>query len=244
MTSSPIEKNIVHRIDEEVSELIKSYSEEIPRLIRENKPITAIQTLGFLDYSIQERWEQLTAIYKMVFENIDLLKHFDSSAVEVINKKTTSEGGLFRKKLILHKTFGMYDSKLPDDVTRATLNAKSKVILGKNIDYDKIVDFSNLRKIIFVEIQFLIYILKDIVETNWPPDQTQDNTSEERPNRHISKEVKIAVWRRDQGKCCECGSKEKIEFDHIIPVSKGGSNTERNIQLLCERCNRQKSAKI
>jgi hypothetical protein len=60
----------------------------------------------------------------------------------------------------------------------------------------------------------------------------------------IPEEVRFAVWRRDSGKCVKCGSKEKLEFDHIIPVSKGGSNTERNIQLLCEKCNREKSDKI
>lgn len=60
----------------------------------------------------------------------------------------------------------------------------------------------------------------------------------------IPEDVKIFVWRRDEGRCVKCGSQEKLEFDHIIPISKGGSNTERNIQLLCESCNREKSDKI
>ena len=62
--------------------------------------------------------------------------------------------------------------------------------------------------------------------------------------RKISQTVKDRVWNRDQGKCVECGSNEKLEFDHIIPFSKGGSNTYRNIQLLCEACNRSKSNQI
>lgn len=60
----------------------------------------------------------------------------------------------------------------------------------------------------------------------------------------ISESVRLYVWQRDEGKCIKCGSTEKLEFDHIIPVAKGGSNTERNIQLLCENCNRQKGANI
>lgn len=62
--------------------------------------------------------------------------------------------------------------------------------------------------------------------------------------RRISQKVKNQVWKRDEGKCVQCGSKERLEFDHIIPFSKGGSNTYRNIQLLCENCNRMKSANI
>ncbi len=60
----------------------------------------------------------------------------------------------------------------------------------------------------------------------------------------IPDDVKMTVWQRDGGKCVKCGSNENLEFDHIIPVSKGGSNTERNIQLLCEKCNREKHDNI
>jgi len=56
----------------------------------------------------------------------------------------------------------------------------------------------------------------------------------------IPEEVRMFVWRRDEGKCVKCGSQNSLEFDHVIPISKSGSNTERNIQLLCEKCNREK----
>ncbi len=66
-----------------------------------------------------------------------------------------------------------------------------------------------------------------------------------KPRReYIPSDVKIFVWRRDQGRCVECGSREHLEYDHIIPVAKGGSNTARNLQLLCERCNRKKGPSI
>jgi 5-methylcytosine-specific restriction endonuclease McrA len=42
----------------------------------------------------------------------------------------------------------------------------------------------------------------------------------------------------------KCGSQRSLEFDHIIPVALGGSNTARNIQLLCEGCNRAKGAAL
>jgi 5-methylcytosine-specific restriction endonuclease McrA len=60
----------------------------------------------------------------------------------------------------------------------------------------------------------------------------------------IPDDVRIFVWRRDKGRCVRCGSQERLEFDHIIPLEKGGSNTARNLQVLCERCNRQKGATI
>lgn len=70
------------------------------------------------------------------------------------------------------------------------------------------------------------------------------NISYEFLGRQISQVVKDLVWNRDNGQCRECGSNENLKFDHIIPFSKGGANTYRNIQLLCDLCNKGKSNKI
>lgn len=66
----------------------------------------------------------------------------------------------------------------------------------------------------------------------------------ESKRERIPQDVMDIVWNRDGGKCVLCGKSEKLEFDHIIPFSKGGSNTYRNLQLLCENCNRVKSNSI
>lgn len=60
----------------------------------------------------------------------------------------------------------------------------------------------------------------------------------------IAGEVKRFVWRRDGGRCVGCGGQERLEFDHVIPLAMGGSNTARNLQILCEACNREKGASL
>jgi HNH endonuclease len=60
----------------------------------------------------------------------------------------------------------------------------------------------------------------------------------------IPEAVRGEVWRRDQGRCVDCGSRQRLEYDHIIAVVNGGSNTSRNIELRCESCNRRKGARI
>jgi hypothetical protein len=64
-------------------------------------------------------------------------------------------------------------------------------------------------------------------------------------NRLIPSSVKLAVWKRDKGRCVICESKDNLHFDHIIPFSKGGSSlVAENIQLLCARHNLAKRDKI
>ena len=45
-----------------------------------------------------------------------------------------------------------------------------------------------------------------------------------------------------------CGAKVadgvKLHIDHIIPVSKGGTNDMDNLQVLCHKCNLAKTNRI
>jgi 5-methylcytosine-specific restriction endonuclease McrA len=68
---------------------------------------------------------------------------------------------------------------------------------------------------------------------------------EQKTHGAILEHVKAAVFHRDKGTCRQCGyTGEYIEYDHIIPRSKGGQNTVDNIQLLCRKCNLRKGDRL
>lgn len=62
--------------------------------------------------------------------------------------------------------------------------------------------------------------------------------------RYIPQSVVSEVYHRDGAKCVICGATENLQLDHIIPFSKGGSDTAENLQVLCQKCNLKKSNKI
>lgn len=66
-------------------------------------------------------------------------------------------------------------------------------------------------------------------------------------SRTIPREVMLKVVRRDGQICQECNEPVKdneVEFDHIIPFSRGGRSTVENIRLIHKSCNRKKSASL
>lgn len=63
-------------------------------------------------------------------------------------------------------------------------------------------------------------------------------------SRHIPQDIKVAVWQRDQGQCVQCAATQYLEFDHIIPHSRGGATSVNNLQLLCRNCNNAKRDRI
>lgn len=62
--------------------------------------------------------------------------------------------------------------------------------------------------------------------------------------------VKRTVFFRDRGMCVFChndlsglvSSMPESNFDHIVALKNGGMNDVTNIQLMCGKCNRIKSA--
>ncbi len=61
---------------------------------------------------------------------------------------------------------------------------------------------------------------------------------------HIPAAMRREVWKRDGG-CCQwklangetCGSRYRVQFDHIRPKAKGGATTVANLRLLRQRHN-------
>ncbi|MBI5171005.1 MAG: HNH endonuclease [Candidatus Eisenbacteria bacterium] len=69
--------------------------------------------------------------------------------------------------------------------------------------------------------------------------------------RQIPAHVKREVWERDGGRCTfvgtdghRCTCRERIEFDHRIPVAKGGESTFDNVRLLCHAHNQYEAERV
>lgn len=62
-----------------------------------------------------------------------------------------------------------------------------------------------------------------------------------RMRQRLTNKAKENILIRDKFECQYCGSHEYLEIDHIIPLTKGGTNEDSNLITACHRCNHLKS---
>ena len=82
-------------------------------------------------------------------------------------------------------------------------------------------------------------------------------TSRSRPRRskavgrYVPAQLKRAVWQRDGGRCAftsdrghRCESRTRLEFDHVVPIARGGRTTLDNLRLLCRTHNQLAAERV
>lgn len=55
----------------------------------------------------------------------------------------------------------------------------------------------------------------------------------------ISKEKRKEIYRRDGFRCALCDSGRYLQIHHVVPRSRGGSDSEYNLITLCSTCHAQ-----
>ena len=194
--------------------------------IKAGREMKAIMTFVTAGTKLMEIHELLSTFYCGLYTCSELLKRNDSQRLKQLGHEMLPILELLK------------DVQAEDDV-------KEKYVIDQFHKIGLHKQHWKFKERYLLEIEYMLDSLAILIEPDFMPiSSIDDSSSKEDADWYIPSEVKLNVWRRDQGKCVECGSKEKLEYDHIIPISKGGSNTDRNVQLLCQACNRKKAAAI
>jgi 5-methylcytosine-specific restriction protein A len=57
----------------------------------------------------------------------------------------------------------------------------------------------------------------------------------------VNAQIRLKVFSRDKYRCVECGKSAHLTIDHILPISKGGTDELNNLQTMCDGCNQRKA---
>ena len=73
-----------------------------------------------------------------------------------------------------------------------------------------------------------------------------EGDNKDRRRRRTTTEEMAEVFRRYGAKCIVkgCGSEHNLTVDHRIPLAKGGTWDQDNLQPMCQSCNSSKGVKV
>lgn len=175
----------------------------------------------------------------LVYEGHDVPKNESKSPKTIDQKMVSNKGTLTQNGKFFQAANDFKNGKVPE-LVKVYEKIKDGIWVYNGIFelIDSWTEFSDKRKVFKFKLRI----------TDKTIDQKLKRVEELKDidhNRMIPTSVKLEVWKRDKGRCIQCGSNDNLHFDHILPYSKGGTSLKaENIQLLCARHNLQKRDKI
>jgi len=95
---------------------------------------------------------------------------------------------------------------------------------------------------------------RKLYEQNWRannPDKVRAIGHNQRARKHSAKGTHTAsdiraIYAHQNGRCYYCGQKvgEDYHVDHVVPLSRGGTNDPSNLVIACTHCNLSKNDKL
>jgi Asp-tRNA(Asn)/Glu-tRNA(Gln) amidotransferase B subunit len=90
----------------------------------------------------------------------------------------------------------------------------------------------------------LLMEMARITKAAWLPQVQRRSSGARVDRRYVPAQIKASVWKRDQGRCKNCGGRHALQYDHIMPFGAGGKTKLENLQLLCRNCNQWKGSSL
>lgn len=176
-----------------------------------------------------------------VLKNIDLLEWYKKRLFIIASIITDVESfikGSIRKKTFYKVEESMFKKMIIQPTTSLKLIVRARYEYRSHDIY--------LRKYSTYDLDELIERIDRLSTKRIPQDDFDDIAIVERGR--ISGYTRKCVFERDGGKCVMCGTRgdkyNRLEVDHIIPISKGGKSDINNLQTLCHKCNVRKGNTI
>ena len=206
----------------------------------------------FMNYSHNQAETRIKSM--RVLRNFpEIEEKIDSGALNVTNL-SLAQRLFLRKKKTGHAMSPSEKRAILAKIENQSTRAAQKIIFGiepslkpnKNaLDFNSIEDESLREKLLQLKGRFahsnpdislneLLHKMSDIV-------LDQKFAEPKSPKLDSQAEVHRQVWRRDGGKCTNCGSTHALQIEHKIPKATGGPSTLENLCLLCRSCNQRRA---
>lgn len=224
----------------------------------------------FPHYEIEIDVDEITEFnsskyYEYIFDYVQLyILNHDEFVKEILSDNETIKNRInINKEIIQHSPIFTPENKqkhienldkqyLENNQRYVTVKYYKTVTKYRQVNYVK---YSYRERVLIDEINISHLLLLDLMgfalETGMTTTQSEIaelQTTAKEQRRKMTKELRKAVMERDNYTCQMCGKympdEVGLHIDHIIPVSKGGKTELSNLQVLCSKCNGNKSDKV